>query len=91
VSGSSLQHADHVAFPGQNEKRRKSLVERAKSGKFSMGPVRPSPWPPSLASPRQGERGGGAGVAFIPLVDLSEVQAAVWFASAHAELGGDPC
>src|SRR5262249_23451871 len=28
--------------------------------------------PPSLASPRQGERGGGVGVASIPLVDLSE-------------------
>ena len=28
--------------------------------------------PPSLASPGQGERGGGEGVASIPLVDLSE-------------------
>jgi len=34
--------------------------------------------PPSLASPRQGERGGGEGVASIPLVDLSESQAAVF-------------
>jgi hypothetical protein len=34
--------------------------------------------PPSLASPRQGERGGGEGVASIPLVDLSEAQAAVF-------------
>ena len=43
-----------------------------------MGPGKAIPLePPSLASSRQGERGGGEGVASIPWVNLSEAQAAV--------------
>ena len=54
-------------------------VECVKCCKLIMGSGEAIPLePPSLASPRQGERGGGEGVASIPLVDLSEVQAAVF-------------
>jgi hypothetical protein len=54
-------------------------VECVKSCKLIMGSGKAIPSePPSLASPRQGERGGVEGVASIPLVDLSEAQAAVF-------------
>jgi len=55
------------------------IVTCVKSRKLSMGSGEAIPSePPSLASPGQGERGGGEGVASIPLVDLSESQAAVF-------------
>jgi hypothetical protein len=55
------------------------IVECVKSCKLIMGSGKAIPSePPSLASPRQGERGGVEGVASIPLVDLSEAQAAVF-------------
>ena len=54
-------------------------VECVKFRKLIMGSGEAIPSePPSLASPGQGERGGGEGVASIPLVDLSEPQAAVF-------------
>ena len=54
-------------------------VECVKCCKLIMGSGEAIPLePPSLASPGQGERGGGEGVASIPLVDLSEAQAAVF-------------
>src|SRR5262245_19770125 len=56
-----------------------SVVECVTSCKLVMGSGEAIPSePPSLASPGQGERGGGEGVASIPLVDLSEAQAAVF-------------
>ena len=64
-----------------------SEVTCVKSRKLSMGSGEAIPSePPSLASPGQGERGGGEGVASIPLVDLSESQAAVLNLSRCASL-----
>jgi hypothetical protein len=79
VSGSSLQRADGVAIPGQNEKSQNSLVECGKSYKIYHGFGKAIPLGP-LRSPRP-----------IPLVNLNEAQVVVGFASARGELGGAPC
>src|SRR5262245_43380858 len=59
--------------------RPRPLVDCVKSCKLMMGSGEAIPSEPTLArSPRQASEVGGEGVASVPLVDLSEPQAAAF-------------